>query len=236
MRGVTIVSAVAFLALTISVTALVYQMGMPLIEKMQQSAALSRMRSAMANVGEKIEEVASEGRGSRRVVDLDFSLGRLGLDAARNMLFWEMNSKHMLMLPRTAEYFGSMVVGSNLNASVYEAGYGGSAAYVLENSHVRAYIRKIGSPGGFESYNISDVLLALYQKDSGKWIPLESLNITIDGNPDSGRGIGYTYAERTGDLLPYGRVEAYMESGYINYTVAFTLESGTDFLKVEVVV
>jgi len=39
MRAVTMISAVIFLAITVSLIGLVYNMGAPVLEKMQQSAA-----------------------------------------------------------------------------------------------------------------------------------------------------------------------------------------------------
>jgi len=231
--GMTIISAVIFLALTISITALIYQMGMPVIERMQQIAALNRMKAVFSEIDQKIQEIASEGNGSRRVMDLDFTLGRMALDTEKNILFWEIQSKQPLMFPRTAEYFGNMIVGSNLEAKLYEGFYNSTPAWILENSHLRVYIKKIGSPQTKESYNTSDVLLAVYQKDLSEWLPLEYLKITVDENPLSESGTGYTYPERFGEDLPYAQVNAYMNSDYINYTIRFTLESGTDFLKIE---
>jgi hypothetical protein len=230
MKAITMISAVIFFAITISIMALVYNSGMPILEKMQQSAALGKMKTAFSEIDKKVQEVASEGNGSRRVLDMDFTFGRMAVDSARNILFWEAQSPHILMLPRTAEYFGSMVVGSNLESGVYEGSYKGSDAFVLENSHLRVYLKKVGSKSGHAGYSMNEVLMGVYQKDLGEWMPLESLDITIDGGSSSGSG--YTYVERTGDLLPYGMVTAYMESS-LNYSVRFTLESGTDFLKIE---
>jgi hypothetical protein len=230
MKAITMVSAVIFFAITISLMALVYNMGAPVLEKMQQSASLGKMKAVFSEIDGKIQEVASEGNGSRRVVDMDFTFGRIALDSARNILFWEAQSRHALMLPRTAEYFGSMVVGSNLETSVYEGVYQGGDVYVLENSHLIVYLKKVGSKASPVSYSMNDVLMGVYSKDLGEWMPLQSLDVTIDGGSSSGSG--YTYTERTGNMLPYGMVTAYMESG-LTYSVRFTLESGTDFLKIE---
>ncbi|HDD72635.1 MAG TPA: hypothetical protein ENG00_00925 [Candidatus Aenigmarchaeota archaeon] len=191
------------------------------------------MKAIFSAIDEKIQEVASEGNGSRRRLDFDFTLGRMGVDAGKNMVFWEMRSKYIVILPRTAEYFGNMIVGSNLETEARESIYNGTDAYVLENKHLRVYIRKIGSRENPENYNTSDILLGVYQKDLNQWLPLKSLEITIDNTQESLSGSGYTEIERLGEDLPYGQVTAYMQSGYINYTLRFRLESGTDFLIIE---
>ena len=235
MKAMTMVSAVIFLAITISIMALIYNMGSPVIEKMQQSASLGKMKIIFSEIDEKIQEVASEGNGSRRVLDMDFTFGRIGVDSARNILLWEAQSRHILMLPRTAEYFGNMVVGSNMETSVYEGNYKGGDVYVLENSHLRVYLKKVGSKASPVSYSMNDVLMGVYQKDLGEYMPIQSFDVTIDDDSGSSSGTGYTHVERTGDLLPYGTVTAHMESTTpsITYSVRFTLESGTDFLKIE---
>ncbi|MHA2065806.1 MAG: hypothetical protein ACXABY_15645, partial [Candidatus Thorarchaeota archaeon] len=77
MKAITMISAVIFFAITISIMALVYNSGMPILEKMQQNAALGKMKTVFSEIDRKIQEVASEGNGSRRVIDMDFTFGRM---------------------------------------------------------------------------------------------------------------------------------------------------------------
>jgi len=235
MRAVTLISAIIFIAITISVVAIVYQSGMPLIERMQQSAALDRMSDAFSDIDSLIRKVAHEGNGSRRVFDLRVIMGRFVIDAARDVLFWQMNTESMIIPPRTAEFFGNLITGSNLESSAYEGDYQGTPAYILENEHLRVYLKKIGSPESRENYNTSDILLAIYQRDLDQWLPLHSMEISINNDPASRSGSGYTFLERSGDFLPYGRVNAYMNSSWGEYYVNLTLESGADFLQIEAV-
>ena len=77
MKAVSLISAIVFIAITISAMALIYQIGIPIIQRMQSSAALDRMSSTFSELDKTIERVASEGNGSRRVFDLDTGEGRL---------------------------------------------------------------------------------------------------------------------------------------------------------------
>ncbi len=233
MKALTLVSAVMLLALTISVMALIYHMGMPVIDKMQKRAVFEKAKSQFAYIDQKIEEVASEGNHSRRVVNINLPLGRTGVDSTSNALIWEMLSTEPVIPPRTAEYSGNMIAGTNLNTSVHTGSYNGTPAYVLSNSHLTVYLRKLGSQKQTESCTTGDIFLAAYQKDLSEWLPIESINISIDSNPLSTSGQCYTSAERLGDNLPYGMVTLHMFSQYLNYTVRFTLGSGTDFLEVQ---
>lgn len=235
MRAVTLISAIIFIAITLSVVAIVYQSGMPLIEKMQQSAALDRMGDAFSDIDNIVRRVAYEGNGSRRVFNLKVDMGRFAIDAAKDLILWQMGTESLIILPRTADFFGNLIVGSNLESSAYEGDYQGTSSYILENEHLRVYLRKIGSQESHSSYDTNDILLAIYQKDLDQWLPLYSMEISIDDDPGSESGYGYTLLERSGDFLPYGRVNAYMNSSWGRYYINITLESGADFLQIEAV-
>lgn len=235
MRAVTLISAIIFIAITLSVVAIVYQSGMPLIEKMQQSAALDRMGDAFSDIDNIVRRVAYEGNGSRRVFNLKVDMGRFAIDAAKDLILWQMGTESLIILPRTADFFGNLIVGSNLESSAYEGDYQGTSSYILENEHLRVYLRKIGSQESHSSYDTNDILLAIYQKDLDQWLPLYSMEISIDDDPGSESGSGYTLLERSGDFLPYGRVNAYMNSSWGRYYINITLESGADFLQIEAV-
>jgi len=125
------------------------------------------------------------------------------------------------------------IIGSSLDTSAHEGNYTGTSAYVLENEHLRVYLRKIGTIDSHVSYDTRDLLLAIYQKDTDQWLPLESIEISMDNDPSSESGAGYTILERSGDFLPYGRVNAHMNSAWGRYYVNITLESGADFIQIE---
>lgn len=233
MKAVTLISAIIFIAITISVVAIVYQSGIPLIQRMQQTAALDRMKDAFSEIDNLIQRVAYEGNGSRRVFDINIETGRFAVNAAGDALLWQMNTETFIINPRTADFFGNLIVGSNLDSSAYEDVYQSIPAYVLENEHMRVYTRKIGSEQNHSSYNTDEIVLAIYQKDLDQWLPLESVEISIDDDPSSESGSGYTVLERSGDFIPYGRIIAYMNSSGGEYIIKFTLESGADFMQIE---
>ena len=230
MRAVSLISAIVFIAITISAMALIYQSGVPIIQRMQSSASLDRMTSAFSDLDDTIERVASEGNGSRRIFDLDAGDGRLSLDPDNDELEWVLEAENSILRPRTGRFLGNVASGNNLETSLYEGVHGSFDAYILENEHLRAYIRKVGTS---QSYSTDTLLLDVYNKDLNEWLPMDSLSISLDSQPTSESGTGYTEAERLGTNLPNARVTAFMDSSYANYSITFTLESGADFLLVE---
>ena len=233
MKAIALISAVIFIGLTLAVAVIVYNAGMPVVLRMQHAAAVEKMKSVFSETDKIIQDVASEGNGSKRTVSLRFDIGKLTVNGSSDRLYWDFDSETVMVSPRTSTSFGNVVFGSELETSAYEGDYLGTEAYVLENEHIRAYFRKIGSPSGPQAYSTSQLLLGIYQKDLSQWMPLESLDISLDGQESSKSGTGYTILEQAGTDLPYASVSAYMSSSYANYFLNFTLESGTDFLIIE---
>ncbi len=228
-RAISLLSAVIFIGFTISVTALVYRTGMPIVEKMQASAAVERMKSNFISLDGLIQRVASEVNGSRRTMSFRIDPGNLMVDPSNDAVYWVLDTAAPIFSPRSASYYGNLVFGSNLETSAYDDDYMGIPCFVLENAHLTVYIRKIGSEGSPEAYGTRDMLVAVYQKDLGQWADMTA-EILVDGG--SASGTGYSELERYGNALPYGKVTVYMYSE-LDYSVDLILESGADFLVVE---
>lgn len=238
MKGVSLIMGVLMIAIMISATAVVYQVGYPVVEKMQCAALTSKMQSTFVKLDQVLQEAASGGRGSKRLINLKIDEGKLTIDTANDIIYWDHKCAAPVISPRSSQRYGNIVIGVGLDSMAYSGTctIGGTVydSYVLENAHIKACFKQIGSSSSHDSYQTSDVLLGVYQKDTAQWIPLESMTITIDGNSSSKTGSGYTKITQTGDNLPYGEVVAYLESDYqnIDYNIHFILESGADFLTI----
>jgi hypothetical protein len=231
MRGISLISGVLFTAFLIAATAIVYWTAVPVIQKIQCAATLDKMKASFAELDKTIQTVSSEGEGSKRTLDLNINEGEIYITADDDNIYWTHECNAPIISPRTFQTFGNMIIGSNLDTKAYEGSCHGYEAFILENERLKACFRKIGSAGNKIRYNVSDVLISVYQKDLNETLPLEYLEITLDENQTSSVGEGYTALARSGQHLPYGEVTAYMESDYgITYSIKFVLESGEDFL------
>jgi hypothetical protein len=228
-KAISILSAVIFVGFTISMIAIVYQTGMPIIERMQSSAAVENIKSSFIELDERIQRAASEANGSKRTLSFRIEPGDLVVDDVNDLVYWVLDTEAPVYSPRTATYYGSMSFGSNLETNTYEENYMGTDSYVLENDHLKVYIKKLGSSTSMVSYETGELLVAIYQKDQDQWMN-GKLEIMVDSNSLS--GTGYTELRKEGKLLPYGEVVAYMDS-VTNYFINFTLESGADFITIE---
>jgi len=236
--GIAVVSGVIFLAITITAVFLIYQTGVPVIKKMQAASAVDRMKGVFAELDNIIKQTASEGKGSKRTFNMRIDPGKVIVNKTEDAVYWEFETDAEVISSRTSQRLGNMVIGSNMETRVYEANYTYSSpdteCYVIENEHLKAFFKKIGTPNSHASYNTPDLLVGIYNKDMKQWLNNTGLlEISIDFNQSSKTGKGYTTPLETGYNLPYGSVSAYMNSTYIEYYINFTLESGADFIEIE---
>ncbi len=234
MKGVSISTEVIFLAIIVTMVFLVYSMAAPVIYSMQAASVFEQTKSFMMELDEAIQDVASQGKGSRTTLSVTMGAGELVLDEELDTLKWKLETDSMIVSPRSMQRIGNLAVGSNLDVRAYENQSLG--AYVLENQHLVVRLKSIGNESSHQTYNTSELLLGVYSKDMEKWMDLERLEISIDNSPDSMNGTGYTELVDEGNALSRGQVKAHMSTDYLfldNYTVTFTLESGADFLIIE---
>ena len=217
---------------------LIYQSGVPLIRKMQGTAAIERMKSSFADLDEIIQQTAAEGKGSKRTLQLNVDPGKIIINSTEDSIYWELETDSGGISPRTSQRYGNVVVGTNMDTRCYEENYTYSVpeteCYVIENEHLKAYFKKIGSLSSPQDLNTSDILVAVFNKDSGQWLNNTGfLDVSVDFNETSKTGTGYTMLLESGYNLPYGTVYSYVNSTYIDYYINFTLESGADFIGIE---
>jgi len=231
LKGIGLLAGVLFLAFIIAATAIIYTAGIPIIQNLQCASTVEKMKTSFIDLDKVIQEVSSEGEGSKRVLTLNIDEGRLYVSGDNDTIYWTHECSAPVISPRTFQTFGNVVVGANMETSAYEDQCKGQAALILENEYLKVCIKKIGSPGNKASYFMNQTVIGIYNKDLGLWLPMKSFEITLDSDPTSASGQGYTTLERSGYHLPYGEITAYMESDYgIDYSIKFVLESGEDFL------
>ncbi|RLI98462.1 MAG: hypothetical protein DRO99_00665 [Candidatus Aenigmatarchaeota archaeon] len=238
MRGISIVSGVIFLAISITAVFLIYQTGMPVVKKMQAATAIERMKGVFSDLDEIVQQVASEGKGSKRTLYMKVDPGKVIVNSTEDSIYWVLETDAEVISPRTSQKLGNLVIGSNMETRAFEANYTFSdpeiPCYVLENEHLKAYLKRIGSPSSQQNYETKDILVAIYNKDMKQWLNNSGLlDISVDFNSTSKSGTGYTMLSDSGYNLPYATVSAYINSTHIEYYVNFTLESGADFMQIE---
>jgi len=230
-KAIALISGVIFIAIILTAVFLMYQFSVPIITNMKISTEIERMKSTFITLDNLIETIISEGEGSRRILPIKIDYGELKVDEHTNKIIYSVNARFPYISPRSQQFIGNIKIGSNLNTIVNETIYNNQPVYVMENEHLKVYIRKIGNETSPQIYTTNDLLVGLYQKDLNKWFD-GSLEISIDNETASKTGTGYTIAESIGSQQPYGKIVAFINTTYINYYIEFILESGADFMQI----
>lgn len=238
MKGISLISGVIFLAVTLVAVFIVYEAAVPVVNKMRDAVYIQNMRDALVRLDEAIRQVASEGRNSRRSVSMHIDAGKLVVNGTDDVIYWEYETDTPVISPRTYQKFGNLILGSNLNTKAYEGNYTLISpeieCYIMENEYLKVYVRKVGSASSHASYYTNQTLVGIYNKDLDVWLNNTGfLEISVDNETTSKSGTGYTQLLDTSNYLPYATVMAFMNSSYLEYFINFTLESGADFIEIE---
>jgi len=205
---------------------IVIQTGSPAITKMQDISAVDQAKDSFATFDKVINDVASEGRGSTRLIPVQIKKGDITIDSSNERIEYGLDTNAEMISPRTRRSVGNLIFGANTNVAVTDNG----TDIVVENEYLIAIFNKTGSSADFVPVNVSTAVKSIYFKNT---------NMTFDGvirvridNVDSNEiGNGYIYAEETGTKLARGRVIVHVNNTLANYDVYFSLESGRDHLN-----
>ena len=102
-KAISMISGIIFLALTITATAIIYQAGLPAVQKLQEAAAVEEMKATLSDFDRVIREVAGEGRGSKRTVFISSDPGVLTINDTANTIKWTIETEAPVISPRTSQ-------------------------------------------------------------------------------------------------------------------------------------
>jgi hypothetical protein len=205
---------------------IVVQTGSPAITKMQDISAVDQAKDSFANLDSIIQSVASEGKGSTRVVPIQIKKGDVTIDSVNNEIEYGLDTDAEMISPRTRRVVGNLIFGANTNVNVADNG----TDIVVENEHLIVAFNKTGNSTGFAPVNVSAALKSIFLKDTNTTFG-GVVRVRIDNLESNEIGNGYVYAEDTGARLARGRVIVHVNNTFADYDVYFTLESGRDHLN-----
>ena len=224
------ISAVLYILIISASIVLILKVGVPVLEKMKDRSSFSKAKESMLAIDRTIQEVASEGEGSQRIIPVDIKDGKLII--SNNKLIWELKTKTEVIDTRTSINFGRMVISSNANVKTRESNGNYIMQTEIEGDIFNVSIKKIGSEDNFSNISTKDLIQAVYydgEKLNG------TFNFTINDNPSTGTGTGYTKMLPAGNNTNLGRAKviAHINSSQFEYDLEFVLTSFADFVTVE---
>ncbi len=231
-----IATAALYVGVTISAISVAMTTGLPALENMQDAAAIQNAERVMQRIDSNIQQVVAEGEGSTRTLSVDFDRGEMYFDNESDALVYELQTDASVISPQSARRSGNVILSSNADVTVTNRTIGGVDCYMMENSHIEACVRDVGSSGSPESINTSELLVTynFTEPDPDKSFD-GTMKVELNEIDSTSYGTGYTEVETFGDFIGTGRVTATVTSDYgYTYDMVFQLPTGADFLQVDV--
>lgn len=232
-KGISpLIAGVIYTGLVITTVTLVITLGLPQLDRVTESTLYLNVREGMSNLDNAIQKVASEGRGSVRIVPLEIRSGDFLIDDTNNILRYEIETTSQIVEPKTAVQFGNLVIGSNADVNASE----NATHYKLQNSRLQVILRKFGSPSSQTVVNTTELVQEIKVLSTNKTLPLTNngtvMQFLVNNDASASSGTGFTSLQEAGTVLSQGNVSVYVNAASGAYTIDLVLESEADYLKV----
>lgn len=236
-KGITpLVSMVFVILLTIIAMAIVLIIGVPAIEKGKETAVLNEAMQNMKVIANTIKEVASEGVGSLRNLQIKVTAGEYRVNEKANSIDFTYSIKSGVVQPGSFIKEGDIILsaGANAKASEYDLDNDGNLDLVLENEILRIGILKNGTVSNQVSMNTSNLIRIINFKETGANVTPSDSSIILDDYVESSYGTGYSELVRADENMAKAEAVVHMNTSYVVYDILYTLQSGADFVIVKI--
>jgi hypothetical protein len=226
-KGQIWISALLYTLIAVVSIIFILQAGTPIVNGMRDRLVFTKTKNQLVTLDQQIEDVASEGKGSQRIVPLEIDKGNLFLDGGS--FRWEFMTDTKLIESGSLQKVGNLLISSNNNVNAYS----NSTNYVIENSNVKVVFLKNGSASSFVNIQTSDLIESITLVNSGQSIA-SNFNFSLRPDIDTSYGTGYTRLVDEGSFLSKGVYIAHIDSTNFVYDLEISLQSNADFLQVKV--
>lgn len=217
-----IMSFVLLITTTMVLIFLVLSLSQPIIDTATAEDRLREAENLMRFIDNTINDVASEGLGSKRIISFN-SPGSFQSIRQEDAIQMYEESTVIEQFPKKIS--GNLVYIPGSDVSCYD-----DENLTMENSYLKVVFQKIDPESEIDTKNN---IILLKEKVTGKEIRPVNSSIVIDDNPSTAYGTGYSEIPRTGENLPACQVHFYVNSA-VSYDIYYTLYAYADFLAVEI--
>ncbi len=138
-----LVSAVTYTALIVAAVGIALNVGMPIVDRMQDTAAIENSIDALTDLDAQIRRVAAEGRFSSRTQTLRFQRGQYQFNNETGRLYYEIDTESNLISTHSAFERGPVLISADADVSVTRSSVNGTNCYLMENVYIEACVRAI---------------------------------------------------------------------------------------------
>lgn len=222
-KGAIWISAVIYVMIAVVVMVIVLEAGLPLIKGLNEKSAFTRIKDTLVGIDRQVQQVASEGQGSQRIIPLEINDGEFRVEDQK--IRWKLETDSKVVEPKTRIELGNLIIASGVDVTASSI----NDYFIVENSRIRVNFSKIGSPSNFSSINTSGIINNILFKDSSAQTAGTFTFFVNDSNSLSGNG--YTELGSSGSGLTSASVRAHVNNSAMSYDIVMTLDSKADFLR-----
>src|SRR3989338_7604199 len=114
-KGAIWISAVIYVMIAVVVLVIVLEGGLPLIKGLNEKNAFTKVQNILVSLDKQIQQIASEGQGSQRVVPLEITDGELKIEDQK--LRWKLETASKLIEPNTRVEQGNLVIATGVDVT-----------------------------------------------------------------------------------------------------------------------
>jgi len=235
MGSAPIISIVFIILITIVSITLVLYVAIPAINRAKEAAVLNEAMQNMRVLDNLIREVASEGVGSLRSMQLKVSGGTYTVNKDANAVDFDFDMTSGLIQPGTFVKDGNLLIMAGVNAEAKEQDFDGdgNTDLVLENEIMRVVLKKVGTASSWAAINTKEMVKMLNMKSSAANITIADSSVLMDGYLETSYGTGYSELVKSGDHLARAEARVHVNASIVEYDVIYSLQSGADFVLVK---
>jgi len=225
-KGAIWISAVIYVMVVVVVMVIVLEAGLPLIKGLTEQNAFNKIRNTIVILDKQIQQIASEGQGSQRVIPIEITDGELKVTDQK--LRWKLETDTKIVEPQSRVELGNLVIASDVDVAASTVGN----FFIVENSRIRINFSKIGSSTNYSAITTAGIVNDVFYKDNDARTNGTFTFFVNDSSSLSGNG--YTTLEDTGTSLTSVAVRAHINNSAMQYDIVMTLDSKADFFKASV--
>lgn len=222
-----LISGILYLLVSIVVVAIVLQIGIPYLNRLQEYGEIKNIEETLKSMDETISVVAAEGTDSQRKITVTLSRDSMDINGLSEMITVKKDTEAKIMNPRTRKSQGNYFKGVNLEVDAYSGTLNDVNVLIMENQHIYFAVKKLDSNTEIKA---NSLVQKLQFKDQGADMNAQ-VNFFVDSHSGEDLNISTAF-EQSGYNQGWAEIKAAVYGNGYHYNVHFRLESGTDFVRI----
>lgn len=201
------------------------------IDSANTNIRISDAEAVMKIMDNRIRELAAEGNGSARLLEIT-TQGDFKVSGEEDIVQFEADATGFDQFSRLQRGNILFIAGNDVNCRKADVTGDSVADIFMENTYINATLKYVAGPNS--AINTTESLIRISSRVTGDNATFSNSSVVIDGNLSTVNGTGFSDLQKTGSAMPACVAQFYVNSTGVHYDVFYKLYAGADFLVAEV--